>query len=161
MVELGLLPRPPEESLAMHLYREFFMHGTSHWLGMDVHDAGSYRVEGKPRVLEAGMVFTVEPGLYIDGRTQIELPLLEYDLDEWTERTLLEGPTAKKELEELKKAAETVIHPIPPELRGIGVRIEDDILITTDGHENLTARLPRTIEAVEALCGEESWLFRR
>ncbi|HUO45414.1 MAG TPA: aminopeptidase P N-terminal domain-containing protein [Acidimicrobiia bacterium] len=161
LVELGLLPRDVEDSLAMHHYREFFMHGTSHWLGMDVHDAGSYRVEGKQRQLEPGMAFTVEPGLYIDGREQIELPLLEYDLEEWTERTLLEGAPAKKELDDLKKNADKLSHPIPPEFRGIGVRIEDDILITTDGHDNLTSGVPRQIDEVEALCAEESWLFRR
>ena len=161
LVELGLLPRKVEDSLSMHHYREFFMHGTSHWLGMDVHDVGSYRVKGKPRQLEAGMAFTVEPGLYIDSRDQIELALLEYDLEEWTARTLLEGAAAKKELDELKKNAEKMTHPIPPEFRGIGVRIEDDILITTDGHDNLTSRVPREIDEVEALCAEESWLFRR
>ena len=70
----------------MHHYREFFMHGTSHWLGLDVHDAGSYRVEGKPRVLEPGMSFTVEPGIYVDRGRRSSLPRLEYDLDEWLER---------------------------------------------------------------------------
>ncbi len=160
LVELGLLPRSPEDSLAMHHYREFFMHGTGHWLGMDVHDAGSYRVEGKPRALEPGMIFTVEPGLYIDGRPEIELPLLEYDQEDWTERILLEGPAAKKELDELKAGADKVTHLIPEQFRGIGVRIEDDILITQDGHEVLTARLPRQPADVEALCAEQSWLFR-
>jgi len=66
LVRLGLLPRGVEESLAMHHYREFFMHGTSHWLGMDVHDVGDYRVGGRSRRLEPGMVLTVEPGLYFD-----------------------------------------------------------------------------------------------
>jgi len=65
LVDLGLLPRGPEDSLAMHHYREFFMHGTSHWLGMDVHDVGDYWVDGAPRALESGMVLTVEPGLYV------------------------------------------------------------------------------------------------
>ena len=85
LVDLGLLPRNVEDSLAMHHYREFFMHGTSHWLGLDVHDAGSYRVEGKPRVLEPGMAFTVEPGLYVDGREEIEFSLYAYDHDEQLE----------------------------------------------------------------------------
>jgi Xaa-Pro aminopeptidase len=160
LVELGLLPRGVEDSLAMHHYREFFMHGTSHWLGLDVHDAGTYRIEGKPRGLEAGMAFTVEPGIYVDGREEIEVPLLAYDLDEWTERTLLEGPSAKKALDELKKGADQITHPIPAEFRGIGIRIEDDLVITADGHENLTARVPREIEEVEALCAEASWLLR-
>jgi Xaa-Pro aminopeptidase len=160
LVELGLLPRGVEDSVAMHHYREFFMHGTSHWLGMDVHDAGTYRVKGQPRPLEAGMAFTVEPGLYIDSREEIEVPLFEYDLDNWTERTLIEGAGARKELEELKKEAPKVRHPIPPEFRGIGVRIEDDILINADGHDNLTSRVPREIADVEALCSETSWLMR-
>jgi Xaa-Pro aminopeptidase len=158
LVELGLLPRAVEDSLSMHHYREFFMHGSGHWLGMDVHDAGSYRVEGKPRPLEAAMAFTVEPGLYIDNREEFEVPLLEYDLDSWTERTLIDGASAKRELDELKKEAPKVRHPVPAEFRGIGVRIEDDILITADGHDNLSMRVPRDIEAVESLCAEGSWL---
>ncbi|MEX0946885.1 MAG: aminopeptidase P family protein, partial [Acidimicrobiia bacterium] len=158
LTELRLLPRGVEDSLSMHHYREFFMHGTGHWLGMDVHDAGSYRVEGKPRPLEAAMAFTVEPGLYIDNREEFEVPLLEYDFDSWTERTLIDGAAAKKELEELKNEAPKVRHPIPAEFRGIGVRIEDDILITADGHDNLSMRVPRDIEAVESLCAEVSWL---
>ena len=160
LIDLKLLPRGLEDSLAMHHYREFYMHGTGHWLGMDVHDAGSYRVEGKPREFEPGMIFTVEPGLYIDQREEIELPLLEYDFEQWSERILLEGAVAKKELDDLKAGAEKVTHPLPEPFRGIGVRIEDDILINTDGHENLTARLPREIDEVEALCAETSWLFR-
>jgi Xaa-Pro aminopeptidase len=136
------------------------MHGTSHWLGMDVHDAGSYRIDGVPRALEPAMAFTVEPGLYIDDREEIEVPLLEYDLDSWTERTMIEGAAAKDELEAMKKDAPKLRHPIPVEFRGIGVRIEDDILITTDGHDNLTSRVPRDIDAVEALCSESSWLMR-
>src|SRR5262249_38828950 len=66
LVALGLLPRGLDESLRMHHYREFYMHSTSHWLGMDVHDVGDYRIRGASRVLEPGMVLTVEPGLYID-----------------------------------------------------------------------------------------------
>jgi Xaa-Pro aminopeptidase len=160
LIELGLLPRSIDDSLAMHHYREFFMHGTSHWLGMDVHDAGSYRVEGKPRVLEPRMSFTVEPGIYIDTRETIELPLLEYDFNEWLERTLVEGLSAKKELDAMKERAEKVRHPIPEMFRGIGVRIEDDILINEDGHENMTSLVPTSIEEIEELCAEESWLQR-
>jgi Xaa-Pro aminopeptidase len=160
LVDLGLLPLGVEESLAMHHYREFFMHGTSHWLGLDVHDAGSYRVEGKPRMLEPRMAFTVEPGLYIDQREEIELPLFEYDQDEWQERILLEGAAARNQLKEKKDAAEKVRHRVPEALRGIGVRIEDDILIVDGGHENLTRRVPVDPDQIEDLCSEVSWLAR-
>ena len=66
LIALGALPRGLDETLAMHHYREFYMHGTGHWVGMDVHDVGDYRVNGRSRVLEPGMVVTVEPGLYFD-----------------------------------------------------------------------------------------------
>jgi Xaa-Pro aminopeptidase len=160
LVELGLLPRGVEDSLAMNHHREFFMHGTSHWLGMDVHDAGTYRVEGKPRNLEPGMAFTVEPGLYIDRREEIEFALFPYDLDDQLEAMLIDPAGAKKRLQEGKEKAEKVTHKIPAEFRGIGVRIEDDILITEDGHENLTHLVPRKLDEVEALCREQSWLAR-
>ena len=88
------------------------MHGTSHWLGLDVHDVGAYSRDGKPRPLAPGMVITVEPGLYI----------------------ALDDTTA------------------PAELRGIGVRIEDDVVITTDGPEVLTAACPKEVEELERAC---------
>src|SRR5437773_837701 len=66
LVALGLLPLPVADSLAMHHYREFYMHGTGHFLGMDGHDVGDYRMHGASRALEPGMVFTVEPGLHVD-----------------------------------------------------------------------------------------------
>ncbi|MBS2025248.1 MAG: aminopeptidase P N-terminal domain-containing protein [Deltaproteobacteria bacterium] len=113
MIELGLLEGTPEARIADSSYRRFYMHRSSHWLGLDVHDAGAYRNEAnEPRALVPGMVFTIEPGLYI----------AEDDV------------TA------------------PPELRGTGVRIEDDILVTESGHENLTASIPRTRADVEQAC---------
>jgi len=112
MIELGLLSGTVEERIADLSFRKFYMHGTSHWLGLDVHDAGAYTRDGKPRPLEPGMVITIEPGLYI--------------------ATDAEG--------------------VPDELRGIGVRIEDDVLVTESGHDVLTAACPKTVEAIEAAC---------
>ncbi len=113
MVKLGLLQGEIDALVKENAYRRYYMHRTSHWLGLDVHDAGSYRTaEGKPRPLEPGMVFTVEPGLYVAGDDE--------------------------------KA--------PPELRGIGIRIEDDILVTEQGHENLTVAIPRAVADVESAC---------
>lgn len=159
---LGLIPGDPDDARAMHLYREFFMHGTSHWLGLDVHDAGALRVDGEHRRLEPGMCFTVEPGIYVSpDRPTVEFAMLEHDLDAWVERRLLIGAEAAKKAEaEEKEAAEKVTHEIPAEFLGIGVRIEDDILITDDGHENLSAMVPTEIDAIESLCAEESWLRR-
>ncbi|MEX2424087.1 MAG: aminopeptidase P N-terminal domain-containing protein [Acidimicrobiia bacterium] len=160
--ELGLIPRTADDILAMHLYRQFFMHGTSHWLGLDVHDAGTYRVAGAHRRLEAGMSFTVEPGLYIaSDRPEVEFTLLAHDLDSWTERRILQGAAAAREAESAEReAAGTVTHRLPEEFLGLGIRIEDDILVTPDGHENLTASVPTDPDRIEALCAEESWLHR-
>ena len=158
LVDLGLLPGPVSSVMAMHHYREYFMHGTGHWLGMDVHDAGSYGMDGKSRHLESGMSFTVEPGIYVDPlREKVQLPMLEYDLDEWIERRILLGSAKGKELEKAElDAAEKVEHPVPEEFRGIGVRIEDDVLITDTGAENLTAGVPTDPVDIEALCAEAS-----
>jgi Xaa-Pro aminopeptidase len=162
MSELGLFPVGADDAFEMHLYREFFMHGTSHWLGLDVHDAGAYRTPAGHRKLEAGMVFTVEPGIYIAAdRPKVEFALLEYDLDAWTERRIMLGTAAAKAAEEAERDnAEKVTHEVPSELLGIGVRIEDDIFVTIDGHENLTALVPSNPEKVEHLCSEPSWLHR-
>ncbi|CAN5596731.1 Xaa-Pro aminopeptidase [soil metagenome] len=111
MVALGLLHGPVEERVNDLSYRRFYMHGTSHWLGLDVHDAGAYTRGGKARPLEAGMVITIEPGLYI-------------------------APHAEG---------------VPDELRGIGVRIEDDVVITSGDPEVLTAACPKSIREIEAL----------
>ncbi|HSR99567.1 MAG TPA: aminopeptidase P N-terminal domain-containing protein [Kofleriaceae bacterium] len=112
MVALGLLTGAAAERVADQGYRKYYMHGTSHWLGLDVHDVGAYTRDGKARPLEEGMVITVEPGLYIA-------------LDD--------------------QAA-------PAEMRGIGVRIEDDVAITADGHEVLTAACPKEVDDIERAC---------
>lgn len=158
LVELGLLPGSVDDVVSMHLYREYFMHRTGHWLGMDVHDAGSYGVAGRPRHLEPGMAFTVEPGIYVDPqRETVQLSMLEYDLDEWTERRIMLGTAKARELEKAEKeAADKVAHPVPEEFRGIGVRIEDDILMTESGPENLTEAVPIDPSEIEALCAEQS-----
>jgi Xaa-Pro aminopeptidase len=101
-----------DESTRKKRTSHFFMHRTSHYLGMDVHDVGAYHAGGKLRPLEQGMVITVEPGVYV---------------------------TADDET-------------VPAEYRGIGIRIEDDVLITQAEPENLTALAPKTIEDVEAAC---------
>lgn len=113
MVDLGLLSGPVDDRIADGSFKRFYMHLTSHWLGLDVHDAGAYTTGGKPRPLAPGMVITVEPGLYIAADA--------------------EG--------------------VPAEYRGIGVRIEDDVLITAAGNEVLTADCPKEIEALEQICG--------
>jgi Xaa-Pro aminopeptidase len=162
LVDLKLLPRSVADSLTMHHYREFFMHGTGHWLGMDVHDVGDYRLQRQSRALEPGMVFTVEPGIYVDpGRESVTFHLREYSEEEMWERRLRLGMTAARKLEDDEKAkARTVTHAIPDEFRGIGVRIEDDILVTGGGIENLTAGTPKTVEDVERVCAEAPRLPR-
>lgn len=108
------------------------------------------------------MTFTVEPGLYVaPDKSRIELTLLEYDIEEWNERRIRLGKkaAAAKEAEE-KDNAEKITHEVPEEFLGIGVRIEDDILITEEGHENMTDLVPKEIDDVESLCAEESVLPR-
>src|SRR5581483_10981693 len=103
----------PAALIAGGAYKPFYMHRTSHWLGMDVHDVGFYSIEGVARALEPGMVLTIEPGLYI-----------------------AEDAAA------------------PPEYRGIGVRIEDDVAVTATGYENLTAATPKSAADLERLKAE-------
>ena len=108
------------------------------------------------------MVLTVEPGLYVDPtRETATFHLREYSEDEMWDRRLRLGAAAAKKLEEEEKAkAEKFVHPIPKELRGIGVRIEDDVLITPGGCEVLTAGTPKTVDEIERACAESPRLPR-
>ncbi|MEM7199579.1 MAG: aminopeptidase P N-terminal domain-containing protein [Planctomycetota bacterium] len=112
LINLGVLRGKPQALLREAAFRPWFMHGTSHWLGRDVHDVGAYRQAGKPVKLAAGMVLTVEPGLYFDVRDTR----------------------------------------VPKELRGIGVRIEDDVLVTRSGPRVLTEAAPKELRDVERAC---------
>jgi Xaa-Pro aminopeptidase len=112
MLRIGLLEGSRDEVLEKESYRRYFMHRTSHWLGMDVHDVGAYFVDGKPRPFGPGMIITVEPGIYVSGSDE----------------------------------------QAPEKFRGIGVRIEDDVLVTAGGNENLTAAIPKAIDDVERAC---------
>ena len=137
----------------MHHYREFFMHGLGHWLGLDVHDMGASRIDGESRPFEPGMAFTIEPGIYVaPDKAEIELTLLEYDIDEWMMRRLREGQTALAREAEEREAAEKITHRLPEEFLGIGVRIEDDVLVTDDGNVNLSSSVPVAIDDIEAIC---------
>ena len=111
LLALGLLHGDRADIVSRELYRPFYMHRTSHWLGLDVHDVGKYKLDGQARTLEPGMVLTVEPGLYIGA-----------------DRT-------------------DVSH----EYAGIGVRIEDDVLVTATGHEVLSAAVPKRRADIEAI----------
>lgn len=111
LVELGLLEGEVEALIESGAYREFYMHRIGHWLGMDVHDVGNYKLNGEWRPLEPGMVMTIEPGLYISPHNDR----------------------------------------VEPRWRGIGIRIEDDVLVTRDGAEVLTAGVPKSVDAIEAL----------
>jgi len=153
MVDLGLLPGPVEDAIAFGWYREFYFHGTGHWLGMDVHDSGSYRIEGAGRPLAPGMAFTVEPGIYVaPDKTTLTLAKVPFDAD--AERDLayeVGGVEAKRIIEERKADADAVAHHVPEKFLGIGIRIEDDLLVTASGCENLTRDVPVDPDAIEAL----------
>lgn len=110
LIKLGILHGDVDTLFAEQAHRQFFMHGLSHWLGMDVHDVGDYGTADRGRTLEPGMVLTVEPGLYI-------------------------APDAD----------------VPAAYRGIGIRIEDDIVITATGNEVLTSGVVKDPDAIEAL----------
>jgi len=111
LVTLGLLKGKVSKLIKDEKYKQFYMHRIGHWLGMDVHDVGDYKLDKEWRLLEAGMVLTIEPGLYIPE------DCLTVD-EQW---------------------------------RGIGIRIEDDVLVTAEGHEILTGGVPKTIAEIESL----------
>ncbi|MGI9303247.1 MAG: Xaa-Pro aminopeptidase [Gammaproteobacteria bacterium] len=111
LVKLGLLKGSPAKLIRDGDYRRFYMHRTGHWLGMDVHDVGDYKIDDEWRLLEPGMAMTVEPGLYIPARSK---------------------GVAKR-------------------WWNIGVRIEDDVLVTRDGHQVLTSELPSEANQIEAM----------
>ncbi|TPQ25741.1 Xaa-Pro aminopeptidase [Methylomonas sp. HW2-6] len=111
LVELGLLKGRVKKLIKDEKYKQFYMHRIGHWLGMDVHDVGDYKIKDEWRLLEPGMVLTVEPGLYVAADCET----------------------------------------VDKQWRGIGIRIEDDVLVTKDGHEILTGGVPKSIDAIEAL----------
>ena len=115
LLDLGILEGELQQLVEEEACKPYFMHGTSHWLGLDVHDVGRYRLEGKARPLEPGMAFTIEPGLYFAPD--------RYEVD--------------------------------PCWRGIGIRIEDDVLVTPEGCEVLSQGVPKTVAELEALMGGE------
>ena len=116
LVELGLLRGSVATLIKREAYRPFYMHRVGHWLGLDVHDVGDYRVDGDWRVLEPAMVMTVEPGIYV-------------------------APSNTK---------------VAKKWRGIGIRIEDDVVVTETGCEVLTTEVPKDIDDIEALMANSS-----
>lgn len=110
LVELGLLRGQVDDLIASEAYKPFYMHNSGHWLGLDVHDCGRYKTDGRWRALESGMVLTVEPGLYIHAGPDVD--------ERWWD---------------------------------IGVRIEDDIHVTSEGHHNLTEDLAVSVDDLEAM----------
>ncbi|MDT4897129.1 MAG: Xaa-Pro aminopeptidase [Acidobacteriota bacterium] len=111
MVRLGLLKGDPKKLIEEEKFKQFYMHGLGHFLGLDVHDVGRYQIKDEARRLEPGMVMTVEPGLYIAADTK----------------------------------------DIPEKYLGIGVRIEDDVLVTADGNRVLSSKAPKQVEEIEEL----------
>ncbi len=160
LVDLGLLPGSGQEVIEKGWYRQFFFHGTGHWLGIDVHDAGSYKANEAGRPLEPAMAFTVEPGLYMaPHKTLVSLSNASYDPVEAMQLTYEIGAgKAKAEFARRTEEAGTTDFAVPEEFLGIGVRIEDNILITDSGHENLSSGAPVDPDEIEAVCAEESAL---
>ena len=116
LIKLGLLRGKERELIKAEAYRDFYMHRAGHWLGLDVHDVGEYRVDGRWRQLEPGMVLTIEPGIYV--------------------------------------AADNT--KVPKRWRGIGVRIEDDVVVTEQGCDVLTGDVPKRADEIEALMSQAS-----
>ncbi len=114
LVKLGLLKGRPAQLIKSEAYKEFYMHRVGHWIGIDVHDVGDYKIDDDWRLLEAGMVTTIEPGIYI-------------------------APDNKN---------------VPKKWRGIGVRIEDDVLVTKTGHRVLSTGIPKTVNEIESFMAE-------
>ena len=119
LIRLGVISQTLEEALDMDSgeLKRWYMHNTSHWIGLDVHDAGVYKPGGQPRVLEPGMCLTVEPGLYFGAWRP--------DVD------------------------------CPERYANIGIRIEDDVLITSDGPVVMTEDCPKSIEEIERIVGND------
>lgn len=113
LLDLGALDGDMDDIIEEREYEPYYMHGTSHWLGLDVHDAGVYKNGEDSVVLQEGMVFTVEPGLYFGSQA--------------------EDP--------------------PEHLKGIGIRIEDDVVVTADGHRVMSAAVPKEPDDIESIVG--------
>ncbi len=113
LLELGILQGELEQLLKDNACKAYFIHGLGHWLGLDVHDVGAYKLAGEERPFAPGMILTIEPGLYI--------------------------PTGS---------------PCDPKWWGLAVRIEDDLLVTAQGHDNLTDLVPKEIAEIEALMAQ-------
>lgn len=114
LVKLGLLKGRPSQLIKSEAYKDFYMHRVGHWIGMDVHDVGDYKIDDHWRLLEPGMVTTIEPGIYI-------------------------SPDNKK---------------VPKKWRGIGVRIEDDVVVTRKGYKILSNGIPKTVKEIESYMAE-------
>ena len=115
LVDLGLLNGKTRQLIKDQEYSKYYMHRTGHWIGMDVHDVGDYKLDGEWRMLEPGMVMTIEPGLYFSAGTK----------------------------------------GLPKKWWNIGIRIEDDVLVTKEGHEVLSKDAPKEIKEIEFLMANE------
>jgi len=111
MIDLGILKGGLEEALEEEHFKDFYVHNTGHWLGLDVHDVGEYEIDGHSRVLEPGMVLTVEPGIYIPASSTAVA-------EHW---------------------------------RGLGIRVEDDVVVTRDAADVLSSDICKTIDDIETL----------